>query len=199
MRPPHGVRPHDLRASDADRENVVTVLNRALVDGRLSAEEHDERVRAAYAARTLGQLPGLVGDLPSGAENAGLPQLDAGPVSGVFGRETRMGRWVLPATLPINAVVGVVTLDLSAAVFAADDAVVNALCMGGLLHVIAPAAIRVDVEHGRFVRLHRQNARHARTQPTATVLVRAYGVGQVSIRTLKEPRPPRRGLFGRRS
>lgn len=194
---PHQVRPHDLRASDADRENVVTVLSRAFADGRLTPDEHAQRVQYAYAARTLGELAAMVADLPAGAESAGLPQMHAGSVSGIFGRTTRSGRWVLPATLPINAVVGVVTLDLSTAVFVATDVVVNALCMGGLLHVIAPGSVRVDVEHGKLVGLHRQNARHARVQPAATVLIRASGVGQVSVRTLKEPRPRRR-LFGRR-
>ena len=60
--------PRDLRASDADRERVVTVLNAALGDGRITPEEHDERVHAALSARTLGDLVGLTSDLvlPSG-------------------------------------------------------------------------------------------------------------------------------------
>lgn len=54
----------DVRASDAEREAVVEQLQRALVQGRLTVSEFDERVRAAYAARTLGALADLTRDLP---------------------------------------------------------------------------------------------------------------------------------------
>src|ERR1700748_598149 len=55
--------PRDLRASDSDRERVVAMLCEALADGRLSHEEYSERMPLALAARTLGDLPGLTGDL----------------------------------------------------------------------------------------------------------------------------------------
>jgi hypothetical protein len=58
-----------LRASHADRDGVVEVLRVAAGDGRLTAEELDERVEAALTARTLGELAALTSDLP-GAERA---------------------------------------------------------------------------------------------------------------------------------
>ncbi|HEV2451933.1 MAG TPA: DUF1707 domain-containing protein, partial [Streptosporangiaceae bacterium] len=51
--------PRDLRASDADRERVMTMLAEAVSDGRLTPEEHEERLTAATSARTLGELAGL--------------------------------------------------------------------------------------------------------------------------------------------
>ena len=39
-------------ASDADRDHAADLLNAAAAEGRLTADEHGERVRAAYAART---------------------------------------------------------------------------------------------------------------------------------------------------
>jgi Domain of unknown function (DUF1707) len=54
-------------ASDADRDDAVRVLNEAFADGRLTAGEHDERVRAGYAARTWPQLAQLTADLPRSA------------------------------------------------------------------------------------------------------------------------------------
>jgi hypothetical protein len=57
-------RDRHVRASDADREEVVRQLTRGLQDGRLTVDEFDERVQAAYAARTLGELDDLTGDLP---------------------------------------------------------------------------------------------------------------------------------------
>ncbi len=60
--------PHDLRASDADRELVIDLLSQAAADGRLTLPEHAERSERALAARTLGELTGLTADLalPSG-------------------------------------------------------------------------------------------------------------------------------------
>jgi Domain of unknown function (DUF1707) len=53
-----------LRASDADRERLVEAPRRHHVDGRLTAEELEERTGQAYAARTLGELDALTTDLP---------------------------------------------------------------------------------------------------------------------------------------
>nr|WP_204263697.1 DUF1707 domain-containing protein [Geodermatophilus normandii] len=39
-------------------------MQRGLAEGRLDVTEFDERVRAAYAARTLGELADLIADLP---------------------------------------------------------------------------------------------------------------------------------------
>src|SRR5215468_582794 len=51
-------------ASDADRDAAVRVLNEAFAEGRLTADEHGERVRAAYAGRTWQELARLTADLP---------------------------------------------------------------------------------------------------------------------------------------
>jgi Domain of unknown function (DUF1707) len=53
-----------LRASDADREQFVESLRQHHAEGRLTLEEPTERTERAYAARTLGDLDTLGGDLP---------------------------------------------------------------------------------------------------------------------------------------
>ncbi len=53
-----------VRASDADRDAVLTRLARALGEGRLTMAEFDERARFAHAARTHAELAVLVTDLP---------------------------------------------------------------------------------------------------------------------------------------
>ncbi len=53
-----------LRASDADRDAVADRLRVAHTEGRLSVEEYGERLDAAFAARTLGDLALLTADLP---------------------------------------------------------------------------------------------------------------------------------------
>jgi hypothetical protein len=54
----------ELRASDADREQVVAALRRHHLDGRITSDELDERVTAAYAARYVSELGPLLADLP---------------------------------------------------------------------------------------------------------------------------------------
>lgn len=54
-----------LRAADADREAVATALGSSMAAGRLTLAEYDERVAAAWAARTYGDLAALTADLPA--------------------------------------------------------------------------------------------------------------------------------------
>jgi len=58
------VEPSSVRAGHADREKVVGRLNSAFAEGRLDVGELEERVAAAYAAKTLGELVPLTADLP---------------------------------------------------------------------------------------------------------------------------------------
>ena len=52
------------RASDEERADVVGALHRGGGEGRLTLEEVDERIAAAYAARFREELGPLVADLP---------------------------------------------------------------------------------------------------------------------------------------
>ena len=54
----------ELRASYDDRDRVVELLRVSAGDGRLTAEELDERLERAMTARTYGELARLVADLP---------------------------------------------------------------------------------------------------------------------------------------
>jgi hypothetical protein len=61
------------RASHADREQVVGALQAAFVQGRLTADELDERVGQALAARTYADLAPLTTDLPANPDRAPAP------------------------------------------------------------------------------------------------------------------------------
>ena len=54
-----------LRASDADRESIVALLRDHCAAGRLDVDELEQRIGAAYSARTHGELGALLGDLPA--------------------------------------------------------------------------------------------------------------------------------------
>jgi hypothetical protein len=75
---PAAGRPQTL-ASDADRDSAIGVLNAAWAEGRLTADEYDQRLSVAYAARTWQQLDQLTADLPA------QPAAATGqPVPGMF-------------------------------------------------------------------------------------------------------------------
>ncbi len=61
-----------LRASDQDREQLIAELNEHAVAGRLSTEELEDRLQAAYAARTTGELDALRRDLPVTSRQAAI-------------------------------------------------------------------------------------------------------------------------------
>ena len=63
----------DLRASDADREKVAERLSRHAAEGRLDHDELEDRVAAAYAAKTEGELALLLRDLPQERPRVRLP------------------------------------------------------------------------------------------------------------------------------
>ncbi|WP_083999718.1 DUF1707 SHOCT-like domain-containing protein [Actinomadura kijaniata] len=153
-------RVRDLRASDADRERVVAALGDALADGRLTMEEHSERVSRAYAARTLGELTGLTGDL-SPAETQPI-KVDDRPVSAFFGRVHREGRWVVPVKLPLLALFGTVELDLREAVLQRRHIVLDSTTLGGRIRLLVPEGVQVHVT-GRSV----LSTRDVRTRPAA--------------------------------
>ena len=136
--------PRDLRASDADRERVVAVLAEAAGDGRITLEEHTERVHRAYRARTLGELAGLTEDLV--APSAQPLRLDSSrTVAAFFTTQRREGRWVVPDRLVVTAVGGHVVLDLREALLQGLHTIVHATLIGGQLHLLVPEGLRVTV------------------------------------------------------
>jgi len=55
----------EMRAGDSDRQAVADKLKQALDEGRLDLSEYDERLQQTYAAKTYGDLNGLLNDLPT--------------------------------------------------------------------------------------------------------------------------------------
>jgi hypothetical protein len=63
-----------LRASDADREQVIEVLKAAFVQGRVTQNELDMRSGQAFNAQTYADLAVLTADLPAGIALARPPR-----------------------------------------------------------------------------------------------------------------------------
>jgi hypothetical protein len=65
-----------VRASDAEREHAATALRDHATAGRLTVDELDQRLQAAFAARTRKDLHELFGDLPGQPRSAARPRED---------------------------------------------------------------------------------------------------------------------------
>ncbi|MFJ1752135.1 DUF1707 domain-containing protein [Kitasatospora sp. NPDC088134] len=148
----------ELRASDADRERVADLLRDAYAEGRLTADEHAERVEAAYSARTFGELEPLTRDLPGhpgsirhdlGKPPLAAPAAAAGPalpparveaptMVAVFGAAVRKGRWRVGSHLKAVAVFGGVEIDLTDAVFESPEVVIEVVAVFGGVEVRVP-------------------------------------------------------------
>ncbi|HEY3957806.1 MAG TPA: DUF1707 domain-containing protein [Streptosporangiaceae bacterium] len=136
--------PRDLRASDADRELVVSLLGEAVVDGRLTAEEHAERLEQASTARTLGDLAGLTTDL-AGPEAQPVRLDGTRPVLAVFGSQQRDGRWVVPERLTVTAILGEAVIDFRNALLQTSRITLYTTVLGGRLRLLVPDGVDVEV------------------------------------------------------
>jgi hypothetical protein len=137
--------PSQLRISDADRHQVAEVLREAAGEGRIDLDELDERLEAAYAARTYADLVPITVDLPAAAATHLPTRLSAGHVAGaaaarpapvvpgpaeerhvaILSGLDRKGVWVVPQHLTVLAFMGGVDLDLREAQFAGREVTIT--------------------------------------------------------------------------
>ncbi|MFI5973933.1 DUF1707 domain-containing protein [Streptomyces sp. NPDC051452] len=151
-----GPRVAELRASDADRDRVADILREALAEGRLTADEHAERVEGVLHAKTVGELQVFIRDLPAahqrsaGAAYATAPsrptpgaipaEADANVVA-VFSSAMRRGRWHAGRRLHAYAIFGSVEIDLSEAIFEYQQVVIKAVSVFGDVQIRVPENI----------------------------------------------------------
>jgi hypothetical protein len=150
-----------MRASDSDRDRVADQLREAVAEGRLTAEEHAERLDALYQAKTYAELAPIVHDLPvTGGVGApeGSPAASTGPVVrddlppphagapnivAVFSGAERTGRWLVEPQTNVVAVFGGVELDLRQAVLSRHEVTINIVAIMGGVNLTVPPGVRV--------------------------------------------------------
>ncbi|WP_415947860.1 DUF1707 SHOCT-like domain-containing protein [Streptomyces sp. KLOTTS4A1] len=151
--------PAGLRASDADRDRTAEILAAALAEGRLTADEHAERLEGVYQAKTVAELEPYVADLPAAhlahsahADHSARPAAPVGhqPAPGavplapdenlvaVFSSSTRKGRWRVGRRTHAYAVFGNVEIDLTEAIFEYQQVVIKAVSVFGNVEVRVP-------------------------------------------------------------
>jgi hypothetical protein len=149
--------PSRMRVSDEDRHKVAEVLRQAAGDGRIDIEELEERLEAAYAAKTYGELVPITVDLPAhGTAVSPVQQVrrDRPVVAGpsyassvaIMGECKRVGSWTVEETHAAFTLMGNVVIDLRQAQFAQQEVVLNATAIMGEVRVIVDAATTVVVE-----------------------------------------------------
>ncbi len=131
------------RASHADRDRVVEALRTAAGDGRLTADELDERLEAAVTARTLADLESLLADLTTIAAQQ-VPDLTRIEVGS--GSAKRLGSWIVPRRLEIHVGSGSVRLDFRQAVIAGPELRIDIQIASGSLTLITRPGIVVDAD-----------------------------------------------------
>ena len=149
----------NLRASDTDRDQVATLLSTAYAEGRLSREEHDERIDQLMAAKTFDDLLPITRDLvivgppapvatPQSTSRFAIDTTGQNPESdkmiAIFGGVTRKGRWRVRKNTHALALFGGMDLDLRDAIFEAPVVEISGFwCFGGL-DIKVPEGIEVQ-------------------------------------------------------
>ncbi|NUR59893.1 MAG: DUF1707 domain-containing protein [Catenulispora sp.] len=181
-----------MRASHADREQVVDIIRDAAAEGRLSPEELDQRVESALGARTLRDLATLTRDLPDQPQRRDLPV----PTKDVVRIEKRIGRvqwngtWVVPRRMEIRLTVGNAELDFTNAVVTHDRLVIDVdLGIGGDLRLITRPGIVVAADEV-IVRMGELKVRPRQQDPNHPVDLRIEVTGQLRGGDLVVRYPP---------
>jgi hypothetical protein len=143
----------ELRASDADRDRIADLLRDALAEGRLTADEHAERVEGVLNAKTVGELDVFIQDLPIAHQHRATPAYAPAPnrptdgaipaeadenVVAVFSSAVRKGRWRAGRRMHAYAVFGSVEIDLSEAIFEYQQVVIKAISVFGSVEIRVP-------------------------------------------------------------
>ncbi|MFB8246665.1 DUF1707 domain-containing protein [Streptomyces sp. NPDC055952] len=143
----------ELRASDAERDRIADILHDALAEGRLTADEHAERVEGVLRAKTVGELEVFVRDLPAGHHQGPAAARAAAPhrptagaipvepddnVVAVFSSAVRKGRWRAGRRIHAYAIFGSVEIDLSEALYDHQQVVIKSWAVFGSVDIRVP-------------------------------------------------------------
>ncbi|MDQ4020547.1 MAG: DUF1707 domain-containing protein [Actinomycetota bacterium] len=139
------VDPRDLRVSDVEREHVGELLQRAVGQGRLTVDEFAERLDAAMAARTRGELNAVLLDLP-GFAFAHPAAPDLLQLSHHLGELKRRGPWRVPPRVRLVGHFGSSLLDFTDAVFTSPTVTLELDKTGGSTTIVVPEGAIVDTD-----------------------------------------------------
>jgi hypothetical protein len=190
--------PPAIRASDRDRDAVLQRVQEAFAEGRLDDTEFDERMRAALAARTQGELDVLLADLPAavttGQTHAVTPV--SGPEPGKYalaykGSLRRAGRWRVPGTYTAIVYKGGGVLDLRVAELSGPVTTIRAVAYKSKMTILVPPGVRTEISGSGIMQGGADEDPGYRLPPDAPVIhVRALAYkGSIELTTRPPDRP----------
>jgi len=144
-----------VRASDAERDALVSQLRQDMVEGRLTVDEFTERIEAAYDSQTRAELEALRRDLPTAGPGEALAVRSQRRPSrwsiGIMGGSARRGRWRIEGQTTAVAVMGGCHLDLREAEIEGPEVTINAFAFMGGINIFVPDDVEVDVSGFSFM------------------------------------------------
>ena len=140
----------ELRASHDDRDRVVELLRVSAGDGRLTAEELDERLEQAMTARTYGELARLVADLPAAGSAvspaAATQAREVARIDTRSGHVKRVEGWVVPQRMEVKVTSGHVLLDFTQAQITQSTLKLDVDVRSGHVKLLTRPGIVVDAD-----------------------------------------------------
>ncbi|MCP2333001.1 protein of unknown function (DUF1707) [Actinoalloteichus cyanogriseus DSM 43889] len=189
------VAPRYLRVSDAERQHVVGLLQKAIGLGLIDLDEFTTRTDSALTARTRGDLNSLLVDLPGLSLRAGAEEPESMTLSSHGSSLVREGHWRVPTALRVENQGGVVRLDFTQAEFAGETVLITVAMRHSHLVLTVPEGIAVQDE----VTSKHSVVRLRDLAPASAFGRRIVLRGELVHSSLRAGRPGRRwSLLGRR-
>lgn len=173
-----------MRVSDAEREHVAELLQKAVGRGLITLDEFTVRTDVALAAQTRGELNGVLADLPF-VQHAERP-VDGPPLllRTRSGNVAQRGHWVVPAEIVAECGMGNVSIDFTQAVCPQAEVTLRATCGMGHIVVIVPRGwhvMMVEANAGMGSVVNKATDPPVQGMPVLRVYGQA-GMGHVKIR-----------------
>ncbi|AXX34364.1 hypothetical protein APASM_6999 [Actinosynnema pretiosum subsp. pretiosum] len=154
--------PKQLRVSDAEREHVVGLLQKAIGRGLITLDEFSERTDQALASRTRGELNAVLVDLPgmvsseAPVEDVAVdPRFAGSPkerleLKSTMSHVQRKGQWSVPRTIVVHNRMGNTELDFREAHLPHPVVTIDLDVFAGSVRVLVPEGSSVNTDDLRL-------------------------------------------------
>lgn len=176
-----------MRVSDAEREHVVGLLQKAVAQGLLNLDEFTERTDIALAAKVRAELNSVLLDLPGigqAQSPVAVPSAKSLELRTRTGTIKQTGAWTVPRSIVAECTMGNVTVDFTEANVTVHDIDLRIQCGSGNVVVIVPrgwAVVMEQVSTGMGNVINKANEVPDPNRPVLHVTAKV-GMGNAKIR-----------------
>ena len=170
----------DVRASDAERNEIIEQLREAAAEGRLTMEELTDRIELAANAVMRSDLDALTADLPTPGVSVSAPA--ANERQRTMGDVKRSGAWVVPPHSEFRSWAGNIKLDLRQATITSREIVIDAFTPLGNIDLLVPEGVHVEVRADTKLGSLKQDASAATPGAPRVILTGGTVFGTIKVR-----------------